>query len=160
MAKIPRIFGLSSAAAGALLALALALGAAAGVGGYTFVYARGASYMTNDPRACANCHIMNEQYDGWTKSSHHAVAVCNDCHAPHDFVGKYWTKARNGFNHSLAFTRGGFHEPIQIKPRNRRVTQNACLHCHEDIVHQMIPGNAEEKAPACVRCHRRRRSAS
>jgi hypothetical protein len=25
---------------------------------YTFVYAKGYSYLTNDPGACANCHIM------------------------------------------------------------------------------------------------------
>jgi cytochrome c nitrite reductase small subunit len=34
-----------------------------GIGGYTFVYARRASGLTNDPAACANCHIMREQYD-------------------------------------------------------------------------------------------------
>ena len=50
---------------------------------YTFAYARGWAYMTDDPRACANCHVMNEQYDGWIKSSHRSVAVCNDCHVPH-----------------------------------------------------------------------------
>ena len=76
------------------------LGAAFGLGSYTFAYARGWSYMTDDPRACANCHVMNEQYDGWIKSSHRAVAVCNDCHVPHSFVAKYLTKASNGFWHS------------------------------------------------------------
>jgi cytochrome c nitrite reductase small subunit len=35
-----------------------------GLGLYTFVYAKGASYLTNDPAACVNCHVMNEQYDG------------------------------------------------------------------------------------------------
>ena len=65
----------------ALLAtFGLALGAAAGVGAYTFIYARGAPYLTNDPNACVNCHVMREQYDGGGKSSHRAVAVCNDCH--------------------------------------------------------------------------------
>ena len=70
------------------------LGAALGLGAYTFAYARGWSYLTDNPRACANCHIMNEQYDGWIKSSHRAVAVCNDCHVPHSFVAKYATKAQ------------------------------------------------------------------
>jgi len=41
--------------------LGIALGLLMGVGGYTFIYARGASYMTDDPAACANCHVMNEQ---------------------------------------------------------------------------------------------------
>src|SRR5690242_21733876 len=88
----------------AMVLLGIALGVLVGVGGFTFIYARGASYLTNDPRACVNCHIMREQFDGWVASSHRAVAVCNDCHAPHDFVGKYVTKAVNGFNHSFAFT--------------------------------------------------------
>jgi cytochrome c nitrite reductase small subunit len=42
---------------------------------------------------------MHEQYDGWIKSSHRSVAVCNDCHVPHDVVREYATKARNGFWH-------------------------------------------------------------
>jgi len=35
----------------ALAALAVAVGLALGIGGYTFVYARGAAYLTNDPAA-------------------------------------------------------------------------------------------------------------
>jgi cytochrome c nitrite reductase small subunit len=75
------------------LSAAALVGVAFGVGGYTFLYARGWSYLTNDPRACANCHVMEEQYAGWLKSSHRSVAVCNDCHTPPDLVGKYLTKA-------------------------------------------------------------------
>jgi cytochrome c nitrite reductase small subunit len=80
-----------------LLALALAVGIAAGLGAYTFLYAKGYSYLTNDPQACVNCHVMRDQYDGWVKSSHRSVAACNDCHTPPGLVGKYATKARNGF---------------------------------------------------------------
>jgi len=39
----------------ASVALSVAVGAACGVGGYAFIYARGASYLTDDPAACANC---------------------------------------------------------------------------------------------------------
>src|SRR5262245_53335779 len=100
----------------------VALGLAAGLGGYTFWYARGSSYLSNDPATCANCHVMNEQFDAWAKGPHHAVATCNDCHTPHDFLGKWLTKASNGYHHSLAFTTGDFHEPIQIKAHNRAIT--------------------------------------
>ena len=62
------------------IAASLAIGLAIGIGAYTFVYAKGGSYLTNDPAACANCHIMDEHYAAWQKSSHHAVAGCNDCH--------------------------------------------------------------------------------
>src|SRR4051812_1724115 len=65
-------------------AIALAVGAAAGLGTYTFAYAKGASYLTDDPVACANCHVII----GWTRSSHRSVATCNDCHTQFylDFV--------------------------------------------------------------------------
>ncbi|MBK9118718.1 MAG: cytochrome c nitrite reductase small subunit [Phycisphaerales bacterium] len=131
----------------------VACGAAVGVGLYTFVYAHGASYMTNDPRACVNCHIMQEQYDGWIHGSHSAVATCNDCHTPHDFFGKYLTKAINGYNHSLAFTTGRFHEPIEITPRNAAITEQACRYCHSQVVHQidLVPGG---EPMSCIRCHR------
>src|SRR5687767_15805560 len=75
--------------------LTVALGLAVGVGTYTFVYARGYSYMTDNPEACANCHIMQEQFSAWVKSSHRSVAVCNDCHTPPAFVAKYMTKERS-----------------------------------------------------------------
>ncbi|GMV97707.1 MAG: cytochrome c nitrite reductase small subunit [Phycisphaerae bacterium] len=130
------------------------VGVAAGIGSYTFLYANGASYLTNDPAACANCHVMQEQYDAWRKSSHHAAAVCNDCHAPHDFAGKYATKAINGFNHSLAFTTGRFPEPIRITPRNHHITESACRHCHQDIVQGIDAFHKDEDALSCVKCHR------
>jgi len=72
--------------------LSVAFGALAGVGAYTFRYAEGLSYLSADPGACVNCHIMRPQYDGWSKSSHHAVAVCVDCHLPQDFFAKYLAK--------------------------------------------------------------------
>ena len=34
-----------------------------GVGGFTFIYADGLSYMGSDPKTCVNCHIMRLQYD-------------------------------------------------------------------------------------------------
>jgi len=131
-------------------------GAAMGVGGFTFLYAKGSSYLGHDSAACANCHVMNEQYDGWLKSSHRAVAECNDCHTPHDLVPKYAIKAVNGFNHSWAFTTGRFHEPIRIKGFNRTITENACRHCHADIVAGMDGGGGhggDAREVSCVRCH-------
>src|SRR6185436_5233319 len=95
------------------------LGVALGLGVYTFTYARGWAYMTDAPQACNNCHVMNEQYDGWIKSSHRSVAVCNDSHVPHSFVTKYATKASNGFWHSYYFTTGTFPEPIRALPKSR-----------------------------------------
>src|SRR5689334_11278703 len=106
-----------------IVLIILSGGLAAGIGAYTFAYAKGASYLTNNPEACANCHIMNEQYDSWVKSSHRAVAGCNDCHTPHNFIGKYLVKANNGFWHSFYFTTQRFREPIQINAINRRIAE-------------------------------------
>lgn len=47
--------------------LGIAIGMAIGVGAYTFVYARGYSYMTDNAEACVNCHVMQEQFSGWFK---------------------------------------------------------------------------------------------
>jgi cytochrome c nitrite reductase small subunit len=138
-------------AGGLLVVTGGAIGAAIGLGGYTFIYARGASYFTNEPSACANCHIMREQYDGWRKSSHHAVATCNDCHTPPGLVAKYLTKASNGFWHSFYFTTGSFPEPIRIRERNRSVTETACRKCHADIA-EALASRAGETAP-CLHCH-------
>ncbi|TWT39180.1 Cytochrome c-type protein NrfH [Blastopirellula retiformator] len=91
--------------------------------------------------------------DSWEKSSHKDVAVCNDCHLPHDFVGKWVTKADNGFFHSLAFTMDDFHEPIQIRPRNALVAQHACQHSHADFVHSMEPTSSKFETMSCVHCH-------
>lgn len=132
---------------------AAALGVAVGLGAFTFGYGDGAAYLSNDPAACANCHVMQAHYDSWLKSSHEDVATCNDCHVPHGFPAKWITKADNGFFHSLAFTTGRFHEPIRIKERNRRVTQRACLDCHGDFVNHMLPAEAGGDMLPCVHCH-------
>lgn len=133
--------------------VAVLVGVAAGLGGYTFIYARGYSYLTNDPAACANCHVMNEQYAGWTRGSHRAVAVCNDCHTPATLVGKYATKASNGFWHSFYFTMGGFPDPIQMTPRNKRITEASCQKCHAEIVSAIQLPHPRTPAMSCVRCH-------
>ena len=43
------------------LLLAVLAGAVIGLGGYIFVYAKGYSYLSNDPQACTNCHVTNAQ---------------------------------------------------------------------------------------------------
>lgn len=138
----------------ALLLLAVSLGVLVGVGLFTFGYARGASYMTDDPEACANCHVMREQLDGWRRASHRKAAVCNDCHTPPGFLPKYGTKALNGFFHSLAFTSGRFPDEIAITHRNFQVTNKSCLKCHGDIVDGIRSVRAHRDAVSCVACHR------
>jgi cytochrome c nitrite reductase small subunit len=138
-----------------LYVLAVLLGIAGGVGAFTFRYAEGLSYMSSDPRACKNCHIMNEQFDAWRKSSHHAAATCNDCHLPLGFVAKYVAKASNGYHHSKGFTFQDFHEPILIKAKNSQILQDNCLRCHGELVHDVVRGSTYASgAIRCVHCHR------
>ncbi len=135
------------------LALAGVFGGAAGLGGFTLTYAQGFSYLSNDPRACVNCHVMRDQYDAWNRGSHKAVAVCNDCHVPHDsIISKYAVKALNGFRHSYAFTTGNFEEPIRILPFDRNITEHACLSCHGDLT-SMISHRDDPNPTDCLRCH-------
>jgi cytochrome c nitrite reductase small subunit len=134
-------------------AVAIAIGVLGGLGAFTVGYGNGFSYLTNDPEACANCHIMQDHFDSWVTSSHRDVAACGDCHLRHDFLGKWLTKADNGFFHALAFTTGNFDEPIQIKPRNRRVTQEACIDCHGRFVNSMLPTEHGGEMQLCVHCH-------
>ncbi len=134
--------------------LLILLGVLLGLGFYTFYFAQGLSYLSNDPKVCVNCHVMQEQYDGWQKSSHHAVATCNDCHAPHNAIGKYLTKAENGFRHSMAFTLQNFHEPIQIRKKNAEILNGTCLYCHGDFVGNTLNhGVSDLKNMPCTKCH-------
>jgi cytochrome c nitrite reductase small subunit len=126
-----------------------------GVGAFTFHYGEGLSYFSTDPRACANCHIMNDEYASWTQGPHHGAARCVDCHLPHAVVPKYLAKADNGYRHSKGFTFLDFHEPIQITPKNARILQQNCERCHEDFVHDILRGADGSGEPLqCVQCHR------
>lgn len=137
------------------LIVAIAAGILAGVGAYTFRYAEGLSYFSEDPRACMNCHIMQPQFDSWQKSSHHAVATCVDCHLPHTFPAKYIAKAENGYHHSKAFTLQDFDEPIMIKEKNAAILQDNCVDCHQGLVHELISEAAYDQGTInCVHCHR------
>jgi len=127
-----------------------------GLGIFTFIYAEGFSYASSDPKVCINCHVMNHQYDTWEKSGHHHVATCNDCHLPAKGIMKLVAKARNGFDHSLAFTLENFESPILIKKHNKEILQENCVRCHEGLVHDAIltPTGGDRQAQSCIHCHR------
>jgi cytochrome c nitrite reductase small subunit len=135
-----------------LIAAAL-VGVLVGVGLFTFGYGEGHAYLSNDPAACTNCHIMQPQYDSWLNSSHQAQATCNDCHLPRGLLTKLVAKADNGFFHSWAFTFQDFHEPIQIKPRNLRILQANCVACHETTVTHLLADTLGDVSTGCFTCH-------
>ena len=134
-----------------LLLMSVAAGILVGLGLPTFYYAEGTSYLSSDPTACANCHIMNGVFDSWQKSSHHTVAACVDCHLPSTFFAKYLAKAQHGWNHSKGFTLQDFPEPLRISGKSAAELQDNCEHCHADLMHAQISGASG--APACRHCH-------
>jgi cytochrome c nitrite reductase small subunit len=139
---VARILTVTAALAGVL----------AGIGLFTFDYAEGLSYLSTDPAACANCHIMQTQYASWQRASHRSVAGCVDCHLPHSGLAKWIAKADNGYRHSKAFTLQNFAEPIVMTAGNREILQRNCLACHAELTHAMAAGAPE--SVACVHCHR------
>jgi cytochrome c nitrite reductase small subunit len=135
---------------------AVGFGIALGLGAHTFRYAKGLSYFKIDPAACANCHIMQYEYDGWQHASHHTAAVCIDCHLPRSFFPKYYTKAENGWRHGKMFTLQTFHEPIELTRRARDILLANCVYCHRDVTAEMHPdvsSHTAAQATDCLHCH-------
>ena len=138
----------------AALILAILLGTSLGISGYTFRYAEGLSYLSTDPAACVNCHIMRPQYDSWQKASHHTAATCVDCHLPATGLRKWIAKSEHGYRHSKAFTFQDFAEPIRITEADSALVQENCLRCHGDLVHDLVAGATTDRdAIRCVQCH-------
>jgi cytochrome c nitrite reductase small subunit len=132
-----------------LTLIAAGFGLVVGLGAYAFHYAKGESYLGDDPATCANCHVMAGHYAGWQAAPHKRVATCNDCHTPAGPISKYVVKALNGYHHSMAFTIGGYPEVIRARPESSAVVEANCRRCHLALVDDIAHG-AEV---ACVRCH-------
>lgn len=139
---------------GVVVLFACVLGVPVGVGAFTFVYAKGFSYLSTNPRACVNCHIMNEEYRAWLKSGHRHAATCVECHLPYEGAAKWVAKADHGFRHSVAFTLQNFKEPIEITDRDARIVRANCLRCHAAFVHA-VTANPVRGELDCLHCHAR-----
>jgi len=120
-----------------------------------------ASYLSDDPLTCNNCHVMNPQYATWERGSHGRVATCNDCHVPHNnFINKYLFKAQDGLRHATIFTMRWEPQVIQIKEAGKNVVQQNCIRCHQNIVHRVSIQNVtfdnykEGEGLLCWSCHR------
>lgn len=144
----------------AMLILIISIGLIIGHGLYTFIYAKGFSYMSNDPAACKNCHVMNQVYESWERGGHQHVATCNDCHVPHNFIEKWIFKAQNGLSHGYAFTKGNVPVSFTAVPKGKKIIQQNCISCHGEYaatsVHAKQAGGSDtqNEALSCVSCHR------
>ncbi len=111
------------------------LGAIVGLGLYIVNISNVVSYMSDDPKACINCHVMTAEYITWDHSSHREVATCNDCHVPHDnFFNTYYFKAKDGLYHASVFTMRMEPQAIVMKEASAEVVQSNCVRCHETQV--------------------------
>ncbi len=144
-----------------ILPFFIAGGLLAGLGAYTVYMSRAHSYLSDEPSACVNCHIMSPYYQSWNHSSHARWTNCNDCHVPHNNVfAKYAFKAMDGLYHSAVFTVKG--EPQVIRPReaSNNVIMENCIRCHTQLNTDFVKTgmityteakNGEGKA--CWDCH-------
>ena len=121
-----------------MLALAGAVGAVLGLGLFTFRYAEGLSYFSTDPRACANCHIMNDAVrrlaEGPAPRRRHAASTAT-CRTTSSASTS--PRRENGYHHSQGLHAPGLPraDPDQAAATPRSSRQN-CLRCHGDFVHE------------------------
>lgn len=128
---------------------------------YVFYVSKAYSYLSDNPKACVNCHIMAPEYSTWFHSSHGRVANCNDCHVPHDNIArKYFFKAKDGMRHASMFALRM--EPQVIKMRNdgETVVQENCIRCHGELNSVVSTGKItaemahSDQGKLCWECHR------
>ena len=138
------------------LPVLLALGVFLGLAAVTFHISRASSYLTNDPAACVNCHIMAPQYASWQHSSHARFATCNDCHVPQDFIRKYLFKAYDGSRHAFMFTFKLEPQVIRIHAPGQAVVQENCVRCHSALLEKtrLFTGQEHGAGRQCWECHR------
>ena len=137
---------------------------AIGVFAYVVHISKALSYLSADPKACINCHVMNTQYATWQHSSHAQTAGCVDCHLPRDnMVNKYIAKAKDGYNHTVAFTFNTYKNAIKISDDGAKRVQENCISCHASINANVVSNsylNHKDDDPSvatgrrCWECHK------
>lgn len=114
--------------------------------------ANATSYLSDEPQACINCHVMTDAYASWQRGSHGRVAVCIDCHVPHSSpLAKYAYKAQDGLKHSYVFTARREPQVLGLSARAVPVVRANCVNCHSHQV-SMI-GAAAGLQRRCWDCH-------
>ncbi|MBS4027408.1 MAG: cytochrome c nitrite reductase small subunit [Ignavibacteriales bacterium] len=139
----------------------LVFGTLLGIGFTVLRVSNATSYLSDDPKACVNCHVMSPQYATWQHGSHARVASCNDCHVPHDNVlKKYLFKAQDGLRHSFMFTFRLEPQVIHVKAAGIVAIQNNCQRCHQNLIHNISIKNVTGEnykvgnGHLCWDCHR------
>ena len=142
--------------------MAVMAGVIAGGGAFFLYLLRAHTYLTDEPSACVNCHIMSPYYATWMHSSHSRDATCNDCHVPHENFIKKWTfKGMDGMKHVAAFLTNSEPQVIQAHPASSQVIMNNCIRCHQQLNTEFVETGRIDymmsevgKGKACWDCHR------
>ena len=140
-----------------------AVAVAVGMGIHLTRESKALSYLSSEPAECINCHVMDAYYASWQNSSHARVTTCVDCHLPTtNIVDKYLSKARDGWNHSVAFTTNSYGKRLLISEDGARRVQENCVRCHAARTQTLVAGSDGHYAAAggslgerqCWDCHR------
>ena len=137
------------------------LGILIGLAMTAFHISNASSYLSDEPTACVNCHIMTPQYATWQHNSHREWTNCNDCHIPHTgFVNKYLAKASDGIRHATMFTLRLEPQVIRLKEAGKEIVQENCLRCHINTLNPVSAKNVtgenykHGEGKLCWECHR------
>lgn len=128
-----------------LLALLFAGGGAFLGFGPPGLYAR-----SSTPEFCAQCHVMESEYENWFHNAGHRRLKCVDCHLPNDTMARHLVlKGMTGMWDSFVFYSGRVPETIRISRNGADLVKENCTRCHE----QMVSLINEDRD--CWQCHRR-----
>ena len=112
------------------------------------------AYAGSEPETCANCHVMDSQYENWYHAPHEKFTKCVDCHLPHENIVVYYLeKGRQGAKDVYAFTTGNIPVAIRASEKTKGIIQSNCIRCHEETVESVTMG-AQPFDRYCWDCHR------
>jgi len=136
------------------LPIIIAITAAVLAMGYFVFVTDAAAYGGNAPETCANCHVMDSQYENWYHGAHGSRANCTDCHLPHENIAVYYAeKGRQGMKDTYAFVTGAIPVAIRANDKTKELVQENCIRCHLQTVESIVMG-AQPMDRYCWDCHR------
>jgi len=128
-----------------LLVLVLAL-----VIGYVSFGPPGLYARSGTPEFCAQCHVMEAEYESWFHNGGHRRLKCIDCHLPNDNMARHLTwKGYEGMRDAFDFYSGLVPETIRVSESGAVILQENCRRCHGETVARI---NEDRN---CWQCHRR-----
>jgi cytochrome c nitrite reductase small subunit len=134
------------------VAIYIFAGCAGGLALFVARISNAASYLSDLPGTCINCHVMTDAYASWQRGSHGRAAVCNDCHVPHiNSVAKYAFKASDGLKHSYVFTLRLEPQVLDLSKGAKPVVQDNCVRCHSQAMEMVQLSDSSQRK--CWDCH-------